>query len=462
MMNSILTKIQVVFFISIVALTMVACGNDDNDYEVHILDNLKPEVRVVQVETIPQNNCGGTAEVENQVEKSRSIARTIEVGSEFELSAEGDVKVLGTGVGLGAAVATQLGYSYGSTEDISRAITVKAGPGTHMEHHISLEEVWEVGTAKVVVNNKEQTIPFSFRSDFSVKLDDSRDLDDCPNSDVAPEATDVPITTSQPAATLEPEPTPIPESAPATVQATAEAVQPTTEAVQPPNGPIVSDDIPGIPLEFGTPVTSVVDEDTKPREVYAVNLAAGQMLRVEIESDPNVSVYIAKPGTKSFDDTKGEPLCNGTRSCNKTFLAAVEGTYYLNVKTSQSGIGYTMTISEKGGSISGATDDIPGIPLEFGTPVTSVVDEDTKPREVYAVNLAAGQMLRVEIESDPNVSVYIAKPGTKSFDDTKGEPLCNGTRSCNKTFLAAVEGTYYLNVKTSQSGIGYTITVSAE
>jgi hypothetical protein len=146
---------------------------------IEILRDMRPEAREERIEVIQQNNCGGTAEAESQVQKSRSITRIIQVGSEWSVDAKGQIGFAGTDVGLGATVAAQLGHSYGTTEDISRSVTVKAKPGTRMEHHIKLYESWEIGNAKVVVNGKEGIIPFSFRNDFAIELIDSKDID-CP------------------------------------------------------------------------------------------------------------------------------------------------------------------------------------------------------------------------------------------------------------------------------------------
>jgi len=178
------TKYSIVFISLFLLLT--ACSNggmtqgstvgSTPNVMIEILDGTYPEAREIRIETIPQNNCGGTAEVENQVQRSRSIARTIEVGGGFEVNANGGIGFADTDVELGAAVATQLGYSYGTVEDISRSITVKAKPGTRMEHHVSLQEIWEGGTAKIVVNGQEITVPFSFRSDFAIELLDSKDI----------------------------------------------------------------------------------------------------------------------------------------------------------------------------------------------------------------------------------------------------------------------------------------------
>lgn len=162
------------------------------------------ELREVTVETIPQNNCGGSAEVENLVEKSRNVSHSMEVSGELSISASGEVGIAGTGVELGAEVSSSLGYEYGTSENLYRSLTVKASPGTNMEHIISVQEVWKTGEAIVQVNNIEEQIPFSFRTDFKIELVDSKDFG-CPTQQE--EGVNVPTIT------LEPTPfnTPIPQ-----------------------------------------------------------------------------------------------------------------------------------------------------------------------------------------------------------------------------------------------------------
>ena len=169
------TKHKLVFASVILLLTTVACDAEES-VTIEIVGNTHPEVRVIKIEVIPQNNCGGTAEVENEIEKSRSIAHTIEVGEELEVNANGQIGFAGTDVELGATVATQFGYSYGSVENLSRSITVKAKEGTYMEHQVKLQELWEIGTAKVVVSGQELEVPFSFRTDFAVELVESKEI----------------------------------------------------------------------------------------------------------------------------------------------------------------------------------------------------------------------------------------------------------------------------------------------
>lgn len=148
---------------------------------IEILDDILTEVREIGVETIPQNNCGGSAEVENQIEKNRTISHIIEVSGGIEVNANGQIGFAGTDVELGASIAAQLGYTYGTSESLSRSITVKARPLSYMEHEVRLQEIWKTGTAKVEVGNKELIVPFSIRDDFALELADSRFLA-CPNN----------------------------------------------------------------------------------------------------------------------------------------------------------------------------------------------------------------------------------------------------------------------------------------
>lgn len=134
------------------------------------------DVSVVTVETVSQPNCGGTAEVESNIEKSRSIQYVIETQNGIAVNANGQVGFAGTDVELGATIASQLGYSYGTVDNIARSLTVKAKPGTNMQHSIKQNEIWQVGTANIIVGSQDTTIPFRFRYDFNIELIDSKDL----------------------------------------------------------------------------------------------------------------------------------------------------------------------------------------------------------------------------------------------------------------------------------------------
>jgi hypothetical protein len=72
-----------------------------------------------------------------------------------------------------------LGYAYGSSTEDTKGVVVKAAPGTHREHVIRTDEIWQEGTAKITLLDKEIFIPFKFRTGFKIEVEDSRPLG-CP------------------------------------------------------------------------------------------------------------------------------------------------------------------------------------------------------------------------------------------------------------------------------------------
>lgn len=173
------------------------------------LEETETQIKEIKVELIPQNNCGGMAEIENGIEHSQAVQHTMDVGLGYGLSADGSVKIFGTGVSLGAEVAASLGYAYGTEEIVNRSITVKAAPGTNMEHKISFQEVYENGVATVSLENEIEIVPFSFRTDFKLEAVESVDRG-CPASPapVTPTPTPTPQPTLVPSVTPTATPTP--------------------------------------------------------------------------------------------------------------------------------------------------------------------------------------------------------------------------------------------------------------
>jgi len=81
----------------------------------------------------------------NTIQKSRTIQYIIEVQNGMSVNANGQIGFAGTDVELGTTVANYFGQSYGTSESLSRSITVKAGMGTNMEHTVRQVEVWKIG-----------------------------------------------------------------------------------------------------------------------------------------------------------------------------------------------------------------------------------------------------------------------------------------------------------------------------
>jgi len=178
-------RLKMIVLLIMVASGLMACGGGGTQSASAPLIAFKdsePDFQEIRRETVPQDNCGGTTELFNTVEKSETIAHTMEVGQEVGLSAEGEVAPGGVGVNLGASVANHYNLQYGVEQSLSRSIQVGAKDGTCMLHEISFLEKWEVGEAVVTVNKQNYKIPYRFRSDFAVRPAGSRDLG-CPCSD---------------------------------------------------------------------------------------------------------------------------------------------------------------------------------------------------------------------------------------------------------------------------------------
>lgn len=128
------------------------------------------EDRLISTEDILQDNCNGSAEKSDTVERSHSVLRTLELGAGITVDAGGRAGIPGIGeVGVGAAVASHYQVSYGSEETVTRSTTVKAREGTSIQHTIRQYEVWEKGEVLISAGGINRRIPYSFRKDFRME-----------------------------------------------------------------------------------------------------------------------------------------------------------------------------------------------------------------------------------------------------------------------------------------------------
>ncbi|MBK9780679.1 MAG: hypothetical protein IPP55_11610 [Anaerolineales bacterium] len=134
------------FFIAtiIMGCSPIAASPEDNglpskpqNYRVEIIDLSEPVYETIRTENIEQPNCNGTGDVDNVVERTMGINHSIEVGLGLTVDIDGKLELFGTGVDLGAAISNELGYQYGVIESISRSITVRAAPKTHVIHTVN-------------------------------------------------------------------------------------------------------------------------------------------------------------------------------------------------------------------------------------------------------------------------------------------------------------------------------------
>jgi hypothetical protein len=122
----------------------------------------------------------------------------------------------------------------------------------------------------------------------------------------------------------------------------------------------VADDIPGTLIAVGSTITSVVDKDTKPRDVYALAFTAGTTYKVvlTLTNSPSCErpychvdyhLDVGNPGSASFDGRFSGPpsICLRDNPCTVQFPPAVSGTYYLSMSTTaDSNVGYNLRVVE--------------------------------------------------------------------------------------------------------------------
>ena len=112
--------------------------------------------------------------------------------------------------------------------------------------------------------------------------------------------------------------------------------------------------------------------------------------------------------------------------------------------------------------------DIPGTTLGVGMTVSSTVDQHAKPRDVYAIDLVAGQGVRFTLAEHPGtLNVTLARPGSVSFAGwnywlitfASSDQWLGGFWTY--AFAPVVSGTYYLAVEAFDTSQSYTISVTA-
>ena len=123
----------------------------------------------------------------------------------------------------------------------------------------------------------------------------------------------------------------------------------------------------------------------------------------------------------------------------------------------------TPTPTYAQGDITGkALDDIPGTRIGRGSKVNSVVDVNTKPDDVYSIDLVAGQEVEFTIDApDGSLQIILFNPGSKSVNQQNSRAWTKRafTGRSQFPFPPAISGTYYLAVEPYGSAQRYTLTV---
>ena len=112
-----------------------------------------------------------------------------------------------------------------------------------------------------------------------------------------------------------------------------------------------------------------------------------------------------------------------------------------------------------------AASDIPGTAIALPITITSVLDKDTKPSDVFAVELQAGTKMGIHFDDYWCGSLFIADPGSTSMKSDgahTGTSLVDYPFFCPRDleFASAVAGTYYVVLTTNAKALQYTLSLS--
>lgn len=279
----------------------------------------------------------------------------------------------------------------------------------------------------------------------------------------------------------EPVPTPAP-SAVVTVLVTQPAATPTTSP-SPTTEPLsscapdeatgemagkVANDIPGTKVCLDSTVTSVIDQNTRPIDVYALDLEAGHQLhlKVDVESGSGVCLRMYNPNSTSIEGNQVSIAFNAGcwHEWDTDFNPAESGIYYFAVFASGSGVRYAFRIEPTGLVVPGneVASDIPGTVFGIGEHRTSVIDKNTKPWDVYALSLEAGQGVKINVSTkDGGMCIFLYNPDSKSIETNQLSVALKAGCWANweHNFIPAVKGTYYLALEASGSSVTYDLSV---
>lgn len=158
---------------------LVSCGNENKIKTTP--ENITPviatiqvvphssERKIVETDTVPQNNCDGTAALKKTLERTRTIQYSLSAETGLTINADGSIGIPEIGkVSVGASVAAKYGVEYGKSEQLRRSLEHSAKEGSFITHTINLVEIWETGEFVVVSGNKTFKYPYKFLRDFDL------------------------------------------------------------------------------------------------------------------------------------------------------------------------------------------------------------------------------------------------------------------------------------------------------
>ena len=113
----------------------------------------------------------------------------------------------------------------------------------------------------------------------------------------------------------------------------------------------VASDIPGTRICLDIPISSVIDNNTKPRDVYSIDLIVGQEVRFTSTDDPRLRFHLYNPSSTSIELGRVSEAWSVNQgyyvfvNLSQNFTPAVSGKYYLSVEATGTGQKYQLSVN---------------------------------------------------------------------------------------------------------------------
>ncbi len=200
-------------------------------------------------------------------------------------------------------------------------------------------------------------------------------------------------------------------------------------------------------------IEGTLEGETNPFDDYLFTLTTGQTITVDMVCDPATPLdpalqILNSSGTVLVsDDDGGIVACQQSRSSRIVFTAPSAGTYTVRASS------YEMVFDNDPIDVNADGDYTLTVDGVSGPPLGSIVyygmlEGETNPFDDYAVTLAAGQTITVDMVCDPTTpldpALQILNSGGTVLvqDDDGGTVNCTQSRSSRIIFSAPSAGTY--------------------
>lgn len=157
---------------TVISAIFAAIRADNESISVSVVrGDSSPIQETTGKENIPINNCNGSSDVEQQIERGFTVS--IELTENPELIDEyGNIYVAGAGTaGIGSKIAAAYGFSYNQQVANSSSLRLSVPPNSNSIYTVEYYDIWENGIAIVSKNGEELArYPYKIKTSSSIQL----------------------------------------------------------------------------------------------------------------------------------------------------------------------------------------------------------------------------------------------------------------------------------------------------